>query len=165
MNELKNKVAIITGAASGIGRATAMKFAREGARLIAADINDAGLESLLTELAAEGLTAVSVHADVANDIDVRDMVNSALDAYGGLDVAVADAGIIPLSDVLETSEADWEAVMAIDGRGMFLTCKHAIAAMRAQDRGGAIVCVSSFPEWPARRGRRPTARPSSSPPA
>ena len=143
---LTGKSCLVTGAASGIGRATALKFAREGARLVAADINDAGLESLMADLAADGLTAVSVHADVANDADARNMVTTALDAHGRLDVAVANAGILPLSSVLETTEQDWDAVMAVDGKGMFLTCKHAIAAMydHGEGPGGAIVCVSSI---------------------
>lgn len=143
---LTDKSCLVTGAASGIGRATALKFAREGARLVASDIDAAGLESLASDLAAEGLTAVAVTGDVTRDADVRAMVGAALDAYGRLDVAVANAGIIPLSDVLETSEQDWDAVMAVDGKGMFLTCKHAIAAMLGGEgsRGGAIVCVSSI---------------------
>lgn len=138
------KSCLVTGAASGIGRATALKLARDGARVVAADIDTAGLESLLAELEAEGRTAVSVVGDVSVDADVRNMVNSALDAYGQLDVAVANAGVIPLSDVLQTSEQDWDAVMAVDGKGMFLTCKHAIAAMHRRGEGGAVVCVSSI---------------------
>ena len=141
---LTDKSCLVTGAASGIGRATALKFAREGALLVAADIDAAGLESLTSDLAAEGLSAVAVTGDVSRDADVRAMVGAALDAHGRLDVAVANAGIIPLSDVLETSEQDWDAVMAVDGKGMFLTCKHAIAAMHRQGEGGAVVCVSSI---------------------
>ncbi|WP_194915735.1 SDR family NAD(P)-dependent oxidoreductase [Catenulispora rubra] len=133
---LTGKSCLVTGAASGIGRATALKFAREGARLVASDIDAAGLESLASDLAAEGLTAVAVTGDVTRDADVRAMVGAALDSYGRLDVAVANAGIIPLSDVLETSEQDWDAVMAVDGKGMFLTCKHAIAAMLDGGDGG-----------------------------
>src|ERR1700720_954405 len=105
---LSDKSCLVTGAARGIGRATALKFAREGARLVAADIDAAGLDSLTSDLAAEGLTAVAVTGDVTRDADVRAMVGAALDAYGRLDVAVANAGIIPLSDVLETSEQDWD---------------------------------------------------------
>ncbi|GAA1987633.1 SDR family NAD(P)-dependent oxidoreductase [Catenulispora subtropica] len=141
---LSGKSCLVTGAASGIGRATARELARDGARLVAADIDAAGLEALTEELEAEGRTVVSVAGDVSDDADVRNMVNSALDAYGRLDVAVANAGILPLSDLLGTSEQDWDRVMAVDGKGMFLTCKHAIAAMHRRGDGGAVVCVSSI---------------------
>ena len=72
------------------------------------------------------------------------MVAAAVDRFGRLDVAVANAGVIPLSDVLETSEDVWDAVFAVDAKGMFLTCKHAIAVMRESGTGGSIVCVSSI---------------------
>ncbi|GAA2060254.1 SDR family oxidoreductase [Catenulispora yoronensis] len=141
---VSDKSCLVTGAASGIGRATALALAAEGARLVTADIDTAGLEALTAELEADGRTVVSVTGDVSDDADVRNMVNSALDAYGRLDVAVANAGILPLSGLLETTEQDWDSVMAVDGKGMFLTCRHAIAAMHRQGGGGSVVCVSSI---------------------
>ncbi|MFI8264388.1 MULTISPECIES: SDR family NAD(P)-dependent oxidoreductase [unclassified Streptomyces] len=141
MNE---KSCLVTGAASGIGKATALLLARSGARVTAADINGPGVEDLRTDLAAEGIGITVVAGDVADPEANRAMVDAAVEAYGRLDVAVANAGVLPLSDVNETSPEDWDRVMAIDGRGMFLTCKYAIAAMTAQERpGGALVCVSS----------------------
>lgn len=141
MNE---KSCLVTGAASGIGRATAALLARGGARVTAADINGPRLEALCAELAAEGCAITAVTGDVADARANRAMVDAALDAYGRLDVAVANAGVLPLSDVGETSPEDWDHVMAVDGRGMFLTCKYSIEAMTAQERpGGALVCVSS----------------------
>ncbi|MFB6809916.1 SDR family NAD(P)-dependent oxidoreductase [Streptomyces sp. NPDC056387] len=141
MNE---KSCLVTGAASGIGRATARLLARSGAFVTAADINGPGVEELRTELAAEGFAITVVAGDVADPEANRAMVEAALGAYGRLDVAVANAGVIPLSDVRETGPAEWDRVMSIDGRGMFLTCKYAIEAMLAQpDPGGALVCVSS----------------------
>ncbi|MFE7184132.1 SDR family NAD(P)-dependent oxidoreductase [Streptomyces erythrochromogenes] len=142
MNE---KSCLVTGAASGIGRATAVLLARSGARVTAADINGPGVEALRTDLAAEGRSITVVGGDVSDPDDNRAMVAAAVEAYGRLDVAVANAGVLPLSDVRETTAQDWDHVMAVDGRGMFLTCKYAIEAMTAQPRpGGALVCVSSI---------------------
>ncbi|THA38201.1 SDR family oxidoreductase [Streptomyces sp. A1547] len=141
---VNTKSCLVTGAASGIGRATARLLARSGALVTAADINGPGVEELRTELAEEGYDITIVAGDVADPEANRAMVGAALGAYGRLDVAVANAGVLPLSDVRETGPDDWDRVMAIDGRGMFLTCKYAIEAMLAQpDPGGALVCVSS----------------------
>ncbi|MEU6863007.1 SDR family NAD(P)-dependent oxidoreductase [Streptomyces sp. NPDC046876] len=142
MNE---KSCLVTGAASGIGRATAALLARSGARVTAADINGPGVRAVRTELAAEGFDIAVVTGDVADPEANRAMVRAAVDAYGRLDVAVANAGVLPLSDLRETTAQDWDRVMAIDGRGMFLTCKYAIETMTAQEApGGAVVCVSSI---------------------
>lgn len=140
---LAGKVALVTGAAMGIGRATAELFAWEGARLVAADVDGAGLRRLETDLATGGREIETVVGDVSVDADARRMVQAAVDRHGQLDVLVANAGIIPLHDVLEATAEDWDQVMAVDGRGMFLTCKYAIAAMLAGG-GGSIVCLSSI---------------------
>ncbi|MFI8106034.1 SDR family NAD(P)-dependent oxidoreductase [Streptomyces sp. NPDC086023] len=134
---------LVTGAASGIGRATAGLFARMGARVTASDVDAEGLESLRRECAGAVHAPVVVVGDVSDAADAERMVGTAVREHGRLDVLVANAGIIPLSDVLETSAEDWDRVMAVDGRGMFLTCKYAIAQMTAQGSGGAVVCVSS----------------------
>ncbi|MCX4778308.1 SDR family NAD(P)-dependent oxidoreductase [Streptomyces sp. NBC_01264] len=142
MNE---KSCLVTGAASGIGRATALLLARSGARVTASDVNGPGLDALRAQLAGEGHEVTVVTGDVSDPRSNRAMVEAATGAYGRLDVAVANAGVLPLSDVRETSPEDWDRVMAIDGRGMFLTCKYAIEAMLLQPRpGGALVCVSSI---------------------
>ncbi|MFJ9579709.1 SDR family NAD(P)-dependent oxidoreductase [Streptomyces sp. NPDC101191] len=132
---LAGQVCVVTGAASGIGRATALRFAAEGARVVAADVNGEGLRTL-------GDGVVTVVGDVSDDADARRMITTAVERFGRLDVLVANAGVIPLLDVTEASAADFDEVMAIDGRGMFLTCKYAIEAMRGTG-GGAIVCTSS----------------------
>ena len=133
----------MTGAAAGIGRATAELFAREGARLVVADINTDGLETLRDSLANVTDDVAVVTADVSKPEDVRRMIDVAVDRYGRLDIAVANAGIIPLASVVEATLEDWEKVMAIDGRGMFLTCKYAIEQMLVNG-GGSIVCLSSI---------------------
>jgi NAD(P)-dependent dehydrogenase (short-subunit alcohol dehydrogenase family) len=140
---LLGKSALVTGAAAGIGRATAELFAREGARLTVADINGDGLATLRESLANVTGDVAVVTADVSKADDVRRMINVAVDHYGRLDIAVANAGIIPLASVVEATADDWEEVMAIDGRGMFLTCKYAIQQMLING-GGSIICLSSI---------------------
>ena len=137
------KSAVVTGAAFGIGRATAEAFAREGARLIATDLQAEPLAALADELRQGGAEVETVVGDVSVEDDARRMIAAAADRFGRLDVLVANAGVIPLGDAMEMTAADWDNVMAIDGRGMFLTCKFAIEAMLPTG-GGSIVCLSSI---------------------
>ena len=133
----------MTGAAFGIGRATAVRFAEEGARLVLTDIQEAPLLALAEELRGSGAEVETVAGDVSVVEDARAMIQAAPDRFGRLDVLVANAGVIPLGDILESSVEDWDRVMAVDGRGMWLTCKFAIEAMLPTG-GGSIVCVSSI---------------------
>ncbi|MER7953287.1 MULTISPECIES: SDR family NAD(P)-dependent oxidoreductase [unclassified Streptomyces] len=136
---LAGRVCVITGAASGIGRATALRFAREGARVVATDVNAERLATL-----GDDPGMATVVGDVAREEDARRMITTAVERFGRLDVLVANAGVIPLSDVTEATGDDWDRVMAVDGKGMFLTCKYAIEVMAGQESGGAIVCTSSI---------------------
>ncbi|MGO9081011.1 MAG: SDR family NAD(P)-dependent oxidoreductase [Streptosporangiaceae bacterium] len=138
MTRLGGKSCVITGAAHGIGRATAQLFAREGARLVLTDVDAPAVEKLAAELGA-----VAVVGDVANPAAARRMIEAAVQEYGRLDVAVANAGVIPLCDIVTATPGDWDYVMSIDGRGMFLTCKYAIEVM-AEAASGSIVCLSSI---------------------
>jgi NAD(P)-dependent dehydrogenase (short-subunit alcohol dehydrogenase family) len=140
---LLGKSALVTGAAAGIGRATSELFAREGAHLVLADVNTDGLSALRDSLANVTAGVATVTANVSKPEDVRRMISIAVERYGRLDIAVANAGIIPLASVVEATVDDWEEVMAIDGRGMFLTCKYAIEQMLINN-GGSIVCLSSI---------------------
>jgi NAD(P)-dependent dehydrogenase (short-subunit alcohol dehydrogenase family) len=140
---LLGKSAVVTGAAAGIGRATAELFARQGARLVLADINTDGLTALRDSLGEVTDDIAVVTADVSKPEDVRRMIEVAVEQYGRLDIAVANAGIIPLASVVEATLDDWDEVMAVDGRGMFLTCKYAIEQMMTSG-GGSIVCLSSI---------------------
>jgi NAD(P)-dependent dehydrogenase (short-subunit alcohol dehydrogenase family) len=140
---LQAKSCVITGAALGIGRATAIRFAQEGARLVVTDIQEAPLNALAAELRGAGAEVEAVVGDVSAPEDARRMIGAAVDRYGRLDVLVANAGILPLGDVLESTVEDWERVMAVDGRGMWLTCKYAIESM-LKTGGGSIVCLSSI---------------------
>lgn len=138
--DLSGKCALVTGAAAGIGLATARLLVERGAFVVAADVDSSGLSALSSEL---GDSVATVVGDVRSADDVRRMVGAAVSSTGRLDIAVANAGIIPLGTIAETSLEDWEEVMAVDGRGMFLTCKYAIEVM-AEHGGGAIVCLSSI---------------------
>jgi NAD(P)-dependent dehydrogenase (short-subunit alcohol dehydrogenase family) len=133
---LQDKVAVVTGAARGIGRATVEVFLDEGAQVVATDIDEAALGDL-------GERVVAVGGDVSLEDDARAMIQAAVDSFGRIDVLVANAGVIPLSTIDQTSVADWDHVMAVDGRGMFLTCKFAIEHMAAQG-SGSIVLLSSI---------------------
>jgi len=143
VGRLDGKAAVITGAAKGIGRATAEVFTAEGARLVATDLDADGLATLRSDLAARGADCATVVGDVSEEEDARRMIQAAVDAYGRLDILVANAGVIPLGSIDESTPQDWDWVMAVDGRGMFLTCKFAIEAM-VRTGGGAIVCLSSI---------------------
>ncbi|MFI2606604.1 SDR family NAD(P)-dependent oxidoreductase [Kitasatospora sp. NPDC018619] len=148
---LAGRSCVVTGAASGIGRAVAERFVREGASVVATDLDAAGLDRLAERFPKAVSTVVG---DVASDEDARRMVTAAVERHGRLDVLVANAGIIPLMEITEASAEDWDHVMAVDGRGMFLTCKYAIGAMTAQDRpGGSIVCLSSISGEAGQRGQ------------
>jgi NAD(P)-dependent dehydrogenase (short-subunit alcohol dehydrogenase family) len=139
LNELTGKVAVITGAASGIGRAAAELFAREGAVIVAADMDDAAGQALADDLGAKDCTCAFVHADVSRDADVQAMIHVALAEYGRLDVLFNNAGIegeqAPTADA--TLE-NFDRVTSINLRGVFLGCKYGIGAM-LRTGGGSIV--------------------------
>jgi NAD(P)-dependent dehydrogenase (short-subunit alcohol dehydrogenase family) len=145
LGRLRGKSAVVTGAAKGIGKATAELFAREEARLVITDVDEAGLSRLREQLVGSGSEVEAVVGDVSVVEDARRMINTAVETFGRIDVLVANAGIIPLNTIVEATPEDWDRVMAVDGRGMFLTCKFAVEAMLGQaEPGGSIVCLSSI---------------------
>ncbi|MDQ3430579.1 MAG: SDR family oxidoreductase [Actinomycetota bacterium] len=145
LGRLGGKSAIVTGAAKGIGRATAELFAREGARLVVNDVDEAGLKDLEDRLGGEGAEVVSVVGDVSAVDDAKRIIGAAVESFGRVDVLVANAGVIPLNNIVDATPEDWDHVMAVDGRGMFLTCKFTVEAMLEQENpGGSIVCLSSI---------------------
>jgi NAD(P)-dependent dehydrogenase (short-subunit alcohol dehydrogenase family) len=149
---LQGKSAIITGAANGIGRATAIRFAAEGARLTLNDVDQAALDDLVQAVAMAGGTAQGVAGDVSNPEDVRRLVAAAVAACGRVDILVANAGIIPEADLPSATAALWDRTMAIDARGMFLSCKYAAAEM-LKAGGGAIICLSSVSGFVGQKGQ------------
>jgi len=142
---LKDKVALITGAGSGIGREAALLFAREGASVVVADVADEGGRTTVADIEAAGGRARFVHADVSRSDDVRGMVAEAEKTYGRLNVLFNNAGVFPDADgsVLDTDEETWDFVMRINLKGVFLGCKHGIPAL-LRAGGGSIVNTASF---------------------
>ena len=142
---LEGKVALITGAGSGMGRAAAELFASEGARVVITDVVDDAGNAAVAGVRAAGGDATYIRADVSSWSDCVAMVQCATDTYGALHVLYNNAGIFPADDggVLDTPESTWEKVMEINLKGVWLGCKAGIPAMLASG-GGSIVNVASF---------------------
>ena len=137
---LEGKVAIITGAGSGIGRATAQRFAGEGARLVLNDISEGYLEDLRRSLSGEHRGVVG---DVAREETAVLLAATAREAFGRIDVLVNNVGDLFIGEITETSVDDWDRLMATNLRSMFVCCKHVIPAMLEQG-GGSIVNLASI---------------------
>ena len=138
MGQLDGRVGIITGAASGIGAATARVLAREGAKLLLTDLDDAAGLAL-----AEAIGGTYVHHDVTDEAGWAGVIATVDKDFGRLDILVANAGIGIMGPVVDMSLADWRRQMAINVDGVFLSVKYCIPAMRRGGRGGSIVMLSS----------------------
>ena len=142
MNTLANKVALVTGRASGIGRATAILFAQEGAAVAIADINIEQGHSTVAEIDAGGGKAIFVPCNVAKADDCLSAVEKTVAAFGGLHILFNNAGIIRRANVLGTTEEEWDRVMAVNVKSVFLMSKFAIPYMEKAG-GGSIINTSS----------------------
>ncbi len=142
---LQDKVALITGAGSGIGRESAILFAREGARVVAADINGASAEETAAAILDSGGSALSVEVDVSRSADSEKMVRVAEETFGRLDVLFNNAGISHADDddATRTEEFVWDLTFAVNVKGVYLGCKYGIPALRRAG-GGSIINTASF---------------------
>jgi NAD(P)-dependent dehydrogenase (short-subunit alcohol dehydrogenase family) len=140
MGRLDNKVAVITGAASGIGRATAMRFATEGAKVVVADLS----ESEGTELAGE-IGGTFIHVDVASEPSVESLYDQASETYGGIDILFNNAGISPADDdsILTTGLEAWQRVQDVNLTSVYLCCRYGIPHLQKRG-GGSIINTASF---------------------
>jgi len=138
---LKGKVAIVTGAALGIGRATAILFAKEGAKVFAIDINDKGGSETVNTIKRGKKQALFVHADVSKEVDVKNMVKTVKEIYGEIDILVNNAGIVLVKPIIETTEQDFEKVVNTNYKSVFLCTKYVLPYMK---KGGTIVNVASI---------------------
>src|SRR3954447_13208849 len=142
---LEGKVTIVTGGGSGMGRVAAELFAREGARVVVADFVEEAGSATVEAVRNAGGEATFVKTDVSNEDDARGMVAHAVATFGRVDVLYNNAGVMPEADhsVIDTSVEDWDRVMAVNVRGVFLGCKYAIPKMVEQG-SGSVINISSF---------------------
>ena len=139
---LPNKVAVITGAASGIGRATAQLFAREGARVVVSDITDDTGQAVVDGIQAEGGDAIYVHADVGHMADCEKLIQTAQSHYGRIDILHSNTGTHRRGTATEITEADWDWSLNICLKSAWMLAHHALPGMLAQG-GGVIILTGS----------------------
>jgi 3-oxoacyl-[acyl-carrier protein] reductase len=140
---LKEKIAVITGGAQGIGRATAIGMAREGAKLVIADLQGEKAQSVANELVKNGAEAVGVAVDVASEVSVKLMAKAAFERFGRVDILANIAGIYyPKASVTELSEEDWDRTIDINLGSNFLCCREFVPSMRRQ-KSGRIISIAS----------------------
>jgi NAD(P)-dependent dehydrogenase (short-subunit alcohol dehydrogenase family) len=151
VDSLTGKRALITGAASGIGRATALLFAREGAAISIVDLDEAGGQAVAQSIVDGGGRAIFVRGDVTQAADCQRAVQQTLTELGGLDILFNNAGIIRRATVLETTEAEWDRVMAVNVKSIFLLSKYAIPVM--EEAGGGVI-INMGSGWGLVGGRR-----------
>lgn len=155
---LEGKVAVVTGAASGIGEAIAKLFAKEGARVVASDISKDGLERVVKEIADDGGTAVSVVANVADENDVQQMIDTAVEKFGTLDVLVNNAGIMDnFVPAHELTDELWDKVLAVNTTGPMRAIRKALPIMMKQGKGSIVNITSVAGVGGSRAGAAYTA--------
>jgi NAD(P)-dependent dehydrogenase (short-subunit alcohol dehydrogenase family) len=141
--KLEGRVAIVTGAASGIGRASAIAFAAQGAKVLAVDANEDNGHTTVAAICAQGNEAFFARADVSNEADVKRVIELAIARWGRIDILFNNAGIVMVKSVEEMTGDEWDRVMAVNVKGAFLAIKHAVPHMR-RGGGGAILNTGSI---------------------
>jgi NAD(P)-dependent dehydrogenase (short-subunit alcohol dehydrogenase family) len=140
---MSDRVAIVTGAGSGIGRGIARHLAGQGANVVVADVNDGGGEETVQQITAAGDSALFVHTDVTVAADAQAMIDACASEYGIPDYLVNNAGLVTMTPFLELPEAEWDLVLDVDVKGQFLCGQAFSRALVAAGRGGAIVNIAS----------------------
>jgi NAD(P)-dependent dehydrogenase (short-subunit alcohol dehydrogenase family) len=144
MGSLTGKRALITGGASGIGRETALLFAREGAAVAVVDLDEVGGQAVVREIANNGGQAIFVRCDVSQATDCQRAVQQTVDTLGGLDILFNNAGIIRRATVIDTTEEEWDRVMAVNVKSIFLLSKYAVPVM---EKAGGGVIINTASGW------------------
>jgi NAD(P)-dependent dehydrogenase (short-subunit alcohol dehydrogenase family) len=149
--QLTNKIAIVTGGGSGIGAATCLAFAAAGANVVVAGRTLDKVKAVVEQVQAAGGNALAVQVDVSQGSDMRRMMTTTIDHFGGLDILFNNAGISPVGSVTDISEADWDETIAIDLRSVFLGAKYAIPEMQKRDSGVILNTAGTLGIRPCRR--------------
>ena len=152
---MTKKSALITGAASGIGKACAERMAQEGYGVVVADVNLPAAEELAAKLAAEGLSAIAVHMDVADEQEVEAGFDKMMETYGSCDLVMSNAGVQIVHPFEEYPFADWRKMMAIHADGAFLVSRAAYRRMKASGKGGRIVVTGSVQSFVGSKLKEP----------
>ncbi|WP_174990569.1 3-hydroxybutyrate dehydrogenase [Pandoraea captiosa] len=143
MNQLNGKVAVVTGAASGIGKEIALTLARAGAAIAIADLNQQGADAVAEEIKAAGGKAIGVAMDVTNEEAVNSGIDKVADTFGSIDILISNAGIQIVNPIENYAFSDWKKMQAIHVDGAFLTTKAALKHMYKDDRGGIVIYMGS----------------------
>ncbi|QHE95122.1 3-hydroxybutyrate dehydrogenase [Pandoraea fibrosis] len=143
MNQLNGKVAVVTGAASGIGKEIALTLARAGAAVAIADLNQQGADAVAEEIKAAGGKALGVAMDVTNEEAVNSGIDKVADTFGSVDILISNAGIQIVNPIENYAFSDWKKMQAIHVDGAFLTTKAALKHMYKDDRGGIVIYMGS----------------------
>ena len=143
MTRLQGKVAIVTGGAQGIGRACALRFASEGAAVVIADLQADGALAVAKDIEAAGGSAIGVAVDVVNRDQVQQMADAAVARFGGIDILMNNAGVLPITPLLEITEMEWDRTFDVNCKGTLWCAQIVAAQMIAQGRGGKIINVAS----------------------
>jgi NAD(P)-dependent dehydrogenase (short-subunit alcohol dehydrogenase family) len=142
--KLKDRIAVVTGAGAGIGKAIAREFVKEGARVALCDLNNEKLTVVEGELRTLGGDVTSIRADVGYQKDVQALFEAVMKHFGGLDIMVNNAAVIHQAKVIDTTEEDWDRLLRNNLKSVFLCCREAARIMIRQERGGKIINLSSI---------------------